>query len=40
MNITSPNQLHLFGEGYEDNLERESKEIKAKRPNLFLTGGK
>lgn len=33
-------QLHLFGETYEDNVIREAEEIKAKRPNLFLTGGK
>lgn len=34
------NQLHLFGERYEENVIREAEEIKKKRPNLFLTGGK
>lgn len=34
------NQLHLFGESLEYNQERETQEIKAKRPNLFLTAGK
>lgn len=33
------NQLHLFGETYEENIIREAEEIKKKRPNLFLTGG-
>lgn len=35
-----PSQLHLFGERYQENMQREQEEIKAKRPNLFLTGGK
>ena len=34
------NQLHLFGETYEQNVIREAEEIKKKRPNLFLKGGK
>jgi DNA-binding MarR family transcriptional regulator len=34
------NQLHLFGETYEDNILREAEEIKKKRPNLFLSIGK
>lgn len=34
------NQLHLFGETYEENILREAEEIRKKRPNLFLTGGK
>ena len=33
-------QLHLFGETYEDSVIREAEEIKKKRPNLFLKGGK
>jgi len=35
-----PDQLHLFGESIDENKIRETNEIKAKRPNLFLTGGK
>lgn len=35
-----PSQLHLFGETYQENIVREQEEMKAKRPNLFLTGGK
>jgi len=34
------NQLHLFGESIDESVIREQEEIKAKRPNLFLTGGK
>lgn len=40
LNKEFENQLHLFGEGYQDNQTRENNEIKAKKPNLFLTGGK
>jgi len=40
LNKENPNQLHIFGESLEENQERELSEIKAKRPNLFLTGGK
>jgi DNA-binding MarR family transcriptional regulator len=40
LNKENPNQLHMFGESLEENQERELSEIKAKRPNLFLTGGK
>ena len=36
----NPDQLHLFGESFEENKVREDQEIKAKKPNLFLTGGK
>ena len=40
LNTEDPDQLHLFGQNYKDSQVREEQEIKAKRPNLFLTGGK
>jgi hypothetical protein len=40
LNKELESQLHLFGETLEYNQERESLEIKAKKPNLFLTGKK
>lgn len=40
LNSENNDQLHLFGETYEENVIREAEEIKKKRPNLFLTGGK
>ncbi len=40
LHIEDPDQLHLFGETYEENVVRETQEIKAKRPNLFLAAGK
>lgn len=40
LNKEAENQLHLFGETLEFNQQREIDEIKAKKPNLFLTQGK
>lgn len=39
LNTEENNQLHLFGETYEDNVKREGEEIKQKRPNLFKLKG-
>lgn len=39
LNVEQNNQLHLFGETYDDNVKRETEEIKQKKPNLFKLKG-